>query len=68
LLGFCGGFGGGGGGTGGTGSVPIATNVGLPADGEVPATIRRTDTAVRTTSSASSNVTIRFFIRLSWTK
>ena len=56
------GFDGGGGGMGGTGPVPIATNVGFPAAVAFPATIRRTEIAVRTTSSASRNVRTRFFI------
>jgi len=51
------------GGNGGTGSAPIATNVGLSfAEVVVPATIRRTETTVTTTSSASRNVRTRFFI------
>jgi len=55
--------GGGGGGTkGGRGSVPIATSAGLPATVAFPTTMRLTETAVRTTSSASNNVTTRFFI------
>jgi len=50
------------GGVGGTGSVPIAINVEFPTVVAFPATARRTDTAVRTTSSAISNATTRFFI------
>ena len=60
MLGF--GGGGGGGSKGGRGSPPIATNVGLPAYAAFPATARRTETAVRTTSTASNKVRIRFFI------
>ena len=62
MLGFGGGGGGGGGSRGGTGSVPIATNAGLPAEVAFPATARLTETAVRTTSSASNKVRARFFI------
>ena len=55
-----------GGGTGGTGDPPIATNVGLcPATVVLPETIRRTEIAVTTTSSARRNVRIRFFTWLS---
>ena len=63
LLGFrFDGFGGGPGGIGGTGSVPIANNAGLSAATTVPATARRSETAVRTTSNASRTATARFFI------
>jgi len=54
------GGGGGGGGGIGTGDVPIATKVVLPA--AFPATMHRTETAVRTTSNASSKLRTRFFI------
>ena len=56
------GFGGGPGGSGGTGSVPIANNAGLSAATALPATVRRSEAAVRTTSNASRTVTARFFI------
>jgi len=63
LLGFrFDGFGGGPGGIGGTGSVPIANIAGLSAAATVPATVRRSETAVKTTSNASRTVIAKFFI------
>ena len=56
------GFGGGGGSSGGTGSVPIATNAGLSAVTTVPATARRSEAHVKTTSNASRTVAAKFFI------
>jgi len=52
--------GGGGGGGIGTGEVPIATKVVLPV--AFPATMDRTETAVRTTNTASSKLRTEFFI------
>ena len=61
LLGF--GFDGFGGGfIGGTGAVPIANNAGLSAVTTVPATARRSEAAVKTTSNASRTVTAKFFM------
>ena len=51
---------GGGGGGIGTGEVPIATRVVLPV--AFPATMLRTETAVITTSNASSKLRTEFFI------
>jgi hypothetical protein len=50
------------GGNGGTGSGPMATSVGFCPAEVVPATIRRMETHVKTTSNARRNVTARFFI------
>jgi len=52
--------GGGGGGGIGTGEVPIATKVVLPV--AFPATMDRTETAVRTTNTASNKLRTEFFI------
>jgi hypothetical protein len=51
-----------GGGSGGTGSVPIANKAGFPEVTAFPATARRSEAAVKTTSNASRTVTARFFI------
>jgi len=56
------GFGGGPGGSGGTGSVPIANNTGLSPVATVPATARRSETAVKATSNASRTLRASFFI------
>jgi hypothetical protein len=50
------------GGIGGTGAVPIANNAGLSAVTTVPATARRSEAHVKTTSNASRTVAAKFFI------
>jgi len=42
--------------------VPIAMNAGVAVVAAFPATVRRSDTAVKTTSNASRTVRPRFFI------